>query len=253
MQFANVLIGTPCYGGLVTHIYMQSVMQMAAFGASRNIMFNLGLLAHDSLVPRARNTLLAKFLDTPGLTHLFYIDADIGFPPEAIGRMLDHDQDVVAGMYPLKVIHWPQVAKHKDSMADDELKFAGLNYVGFPCTGDELEERNGFCTGTYAGTGFMLIKRAAVERLVAAYPETKYKAQQTYPVPKHQSQNLYNLFDCIVDPDTKTYLSEDFTFCHRWRKIGGKIWLDKETKLSHTGNYQFDGDPTTAKPFVQTP
>lgn len=251
MQFANVLIGTPCYGGLVTHTYMQSVLKMVAYGASKNVMFTLGLLAHDSLVPRARNTLMAKFLDTLGLTHLFFIDADIGFPPEAIVRMLDFDQDVVAGMYPLKVIHWPQVAKRKDAVPDDQLQHMGLNYVGIPCKGEELEQRDGFQTGIYAGTGFMLIKREAAERMIAAYPDTHYKMQQTYPIPKEQSQNLYNLFDCIVDPETKTYLSEDFTFCHRWRKIGGKLWLDRETKLSHTGNYQFDGDPAGALPFVQ--
>lgn len=251
MQYANILIGTPCYGGMVTHLYMQSILQMVAYGASRNMMFSLGLLAHDSLVPRARNTLMAKFLDTPSLTHLFFIDADIGFEPEAIGRMIDFDQDIVAGMYPLKVIHWPQVAERKDTVQADQLQHAGLNYVGIPCKGDELEERYGFATGTYAGTGFMLIKRAAAERMAAAYPETKYKMQQTYPVPKNPSPNLYNLFDCIVDPETGTYLSEDFTFCHRWRKTGGKIWLDRQTKLTHIGSYQYEGDPVTALPFVK--
>jgi hypothetical protein len=251
MQYANILIGTPCYGGMVTHVYMQSILQMVAFGASRNMMFSLGLLAHDSLVPRARNALMAKFLDTPSLTHLFFVDSDIGFGPEAIGRLIDFDQEVVAGMYPLKVIHWPQIAERVGVVPADQLQHAGLNYVGIPCKGEELEERDGFATGTYAGTGFMLIKRSAAERMVAAYPETKYKAAQTYPIPKTQSQNLYNLFDCIVDPETKTYLSEDFTFCHRWRKIGGKIWLDRQTKLMHVGSYQYEGDPVTALPFVK--
>jgi len=250
MKFANVLIGTPCYGGMVSHLYMQSIMQMAAYGAGRNVNFALGLLAHDSLVPRARNTLFAKFLDTPGLTHLFFIDADIEFPAEAIGRLLDFDQDLVAGMYPLKVIHWPQVAARKDKVPEDQLKHMGLNYVGIPCKGDELEERDGFATGTYAGTGFMLMKRCVAERMAAAYPETKYKAAQTYPIPKTQSQNLHNIFDCIVDPETKTYLSEDFTFCHRWRAIGGKIWLDRQTKLTHIGTMPFEGDPAGAVPFA---
>lgn len=75
-----------------------------------------------------------------------------------------------------------------------------------------------------------MIKRNVAERMIAAYPEMKYEQAQTYPIPKERSPNLYNLFDCIVDPETKTYLSEDFTFCHRWRKIGGKLWLDRETE-----------------------
>lgn len=245
MAYANVLLGTPCYGGLVTHTYMESILQMVAYGAQKNIMFNLGLLAHDSLVPRARNKLMAKFLDTPSFTHLFFIDADIGFPPESIERMINMDQEVVAGMYPLKVIHWPQVAKRAgDASTPEEQQASGLNYVGIPCKGDELEEKDDFITGEYAGTGFMLIKRSAALKMVEAYPETKFKSAQTYPIEKNPSDNNYNLFDCIVDPDTGTYLSEDFTFCHRWRKIGGKIWLDKANKLAHIGNYTFKGDPS---------
>ncbi|MDX9690024.1 MAG: hypothetical protein EOM37_05145 [Proteobacteria bacterium] len=245
MQFANILLGTPCYGGMVNHVYMESVLQLAAYGASKGMMFSLGLLAHDSLVPRARNTLMAKFLDTPALTHLFFIDSDIAFPAEALGRMLDLDQDIVAGMYPLKVIHWPQVVERASSLPPEAMAQAGLNYVGIPCKGDEREEKNGFITGEYAGTGFMLIKRQAALKMIEAYPDTHYKMAQTYPPPKNPSQNYYNLFDCIVDPETGTYLSEDFTFCHRWRKIGGKIWLDQETKLTHVGSFQFQGDPMT--------
>ncbi len=245
MAYPNILIGTPCYGGLVNHAYMESVLKMVAYGATRGILFSLGLLAHDSLVPRARNTLMAKFLDTPNLTHLFFIDADICFPAEALGRMLDMDQDIVAGMYPLKVIHWPQVAERASTMPPQAMAQAGLNYVGIPCKDDAKEEKDGFVTGDYAGTGFMLIKREAAQKMAAAYPETKYKQAQTYPPPKTQSQNLYNLFDCIVDPDTGTYLSEDFTFCRRWRQLGGKIWLDTQTKLSHIGSFTFEGDPQT--------
>lgn len=244
MSYSNVLLGTPCYGGLVTHVYMESILKMVAYGATQNVMFTLGMLAHDSLVPRARNKLMAKFLDTPNLTHLFFIDADLGFPPEAIKRMIDLDEDVVAGMYPLKVIHWPQVAKKAGAETAETLPASGLNYVGIPCKGDEREEKNGFVTGEYAGTGFMLIKREAALKMVEAYPETKFKTAQTYPPEKNPSDNNYNLFDCIVDPETGTYLSEDFTFCHRWRKLGGKIWLDRETTLSHIGGYTYTGDPS---------
>ncbi|MCL2469361.1 MAG: hypothetical protein FWF24_03915 [Alphaproteobacteria bacterium] len=250
MSYTNILIGTPCYGGMVTHLYMQSVLQMVAYGAGRNILFSLGLLAHDSLITRARNTLMAKFLDTDAFTHLFFIDSDIGFPPEAVGRLLDMDEDVVAGMYPLKVIHWPQVAQRIQQMPQNLAAMSGLNYVGIPCQGEEKEERGGFVTGTYAGTGFMLIKRSAALAMAAGYPETKYKYTQTYPIPKQPSPNQYNLFDCMIDPQTGAYLSEDFTFCHRWRALGGKIWLDKETPLTHIGSYAFQGDPSSAVPFV---
>ncbi|MDD3287524.1 MAG: hypothetical protein PHX43_00760 [Alphaproteobacteria bacterium] len=246
MPKASILIGTPCYGGMVTHVYMQSIIKLMSYAASRDIELNLALLAHDSLVTRSRNTILANFLDTPRMTHLLFIDADTGFEPEQVERMLDFDKDLVAGMYPIRVIHWPQVQKRISADTNsDELPQLGLNYVGIPCKGEEKQEIDGFVTGTYAGTGFMLMKRSVAESMAKAYPETKYKAMQTYPLPKHPSPNQYNLFDCMIDPDTGTYLSEDFTFCYRWRKMGGKIWLDQRGELVHVGSYEFSGNPMT--------
>jgi hypothetical protein len=52
---------------------------------------------------------------------------------------------------------------------------------------------------------------------------------------------FYNLFDCMIDPETGMYLSEDFTFCHRYRKLGGKVWLDTESRLHHVGSMDFHG------------
>lgn len=244
MSRASILIGTPCYGGMVTHVYMRSIIKLMSYAAARDIELNLGLLAHDSLITRSRNTIVANFLDTPQYTHLLFIDADTGFEPEAVERMLEFNEDLVAGMYPVKVIHWPQVQrKISEGIKSEALPQSGLNYVGIPCKDGEREERNGFVTGTSAGTGFMLIKRKVIENMAAQYPETKYKAIQTYPLPKSPSQNQYNLFDCMIDPETGTYLSEDFTFCYRWRKMGGKIWLDKQSKLTHIGSYEFEGNP----------
>ena len=58
---------------------------------------------HDSPHPPQRVTRSSTtFLDMPQATHLFFIDADIAFKPEAVQRLLDIDQDVVAGMYPIK-------------------------------------------------------------------------------------------------------------------------------------------------------
>jgi hypothetical protein len=240
MPKASILIGTPCYGGLVTHVYMQSIIKLMSYASNHDIALNLALLAHDSLITRSRNTVLANFLDTRSATHLMFIDSDIGFEPEQVARLLKFDQEIVAGRYPVKVIHWPQVQKRME-MDGVALPQAGLNYVGVLCPDGERQESDGFATGVYAGTGFMLIKRSAAERMAAAYPETKYKAMQTYPLPKNPSLHQSNLFDCMIDPETGTYLSEDFTFCWRWRKIGGQIWLDQKSELTHIGCYELEG------------
>jgi len=236
-----VLIATPCYGGLVAQGYMESVIQLMVYAAAQGFEMTLALNGQDSLITRSRNKLVSAFLDMPPTTHLMFIDADIVFKPEYVGRMLKFDQDVVCGQYPIKNFDWP-LAPQKMAAGKD-IAEAGLNYVGLPCTGAEREEKDAFVTGTYAGTGFMLIKRMVLERMIAAYPETKYSLAHTYPRVEKQSNNQYALFDCMIEPGTNIYLSEDFAFCRRWRQLGGKLWLDTQSRLGHIGTYKFEGTP----------
>ena len=91
-----------------------------------------------------------------------------------------------------------------------------------------------------ASTGFWLMKRTVVEKMIEAYPELFYLNDSSID-PKF-NQYCYSFFDTIHDPDDNRYLSEDYTFCRRWQKIGGQIWLDPNTKLNHVGSYTFEGD-----------
>jgi len=243
-----VLIGTPCFGGLVTHVYMQSVLRLMV---TPQVDLRLGLItsAHDSLITRSRNAIVANFLDTPDATHLMFIDADIGFAPDDFQRLLALDEDLAAGRYPLKVRDWPRITELAKTAAPGvRLESLGLRYVGEPCPIAELETKAGFVTGVFAGTGFMMIKRRALERMIAAYPGAKYNDSLTLPSPKQPSAHLYNLFDCMIDPETGTYLSEDFTFCRRWRALGEKLWLDTQSALTHVGSQEFHGEPLVKIP-----
>ena len=239
-----LVVGTPCYGGLVAQGYMESIIALMIYGSAQGFDMTLAMNGHDSLITRSRNKIVSAFLDRPEATHLFFIDADISFKPESVKRMLDFDQDVVAGMYPIKNIDWPRLkTRVKPEASEAELREAGLNFVGMPIAGEGKEERDGFVTGTYAGTGFMLIKRKVLERMIVAYPETKYKVAHTYPRVAKQSENQFALFDCMIEQGTNIYLSEDFAFCNRWRALGGKIWLDTKSRLTHTGVYAYEGTP----------
>lgn len=242
----HILVGTPCYGGLLTHAYLHSILKLTAYAAAHGIRVTVWTAAHDSLVTRSRNNIVASFLDWPEATHLMFVDADTGFEPEQIGRMLAFGQEVVAGMYPVKNIDWAAAARRgalSGSLTVEQLREAGLHFVGVPCPPAEREERDGFVTAEYAGTGFMLVRRSAFERMIAAHPETHYRRAQTYPAPANASTNLYALFDCSIDPETRTYLSEDFTFCKRWRALGGQVWLDTRSRLRHIGTYEYTGTP----------
>jgi hypothetical protein len=235
-----IVVGTPCFGGVVTQDYAMSLLNLQAASANMGFDTAVIMLGNDALITRGRSAIVAKFLDS-NATHLLFVDADIRFEPQHVKRLLDADKDFVAGLYPAKVIDWQQVLD-RAGKTSETLDQAGLAYVGDVCTGADLKSENGFSTGVYAGTGFQLIKRGVFERMQKAYPETKYKALHAFPRPSQPSDNLYALFDCMIDPATGVYLSEDYAFCRRWRAIGGEIWLDLTSKLTHTGPYSFHGN-----------
>jgi hypothetical protein len=236
----HVVVATPCYGGVVTQRYMQSVCALMLAALHDDVHVTLELLGNDSMITRARNSLVATALDNPLATHLLFIDADIGFSPDQVGRMLRFDRDVVAGMYPLKVVHYDPTVFERMA-AGEGLETSQMRYVGAPCRDEQWREDDGFVTAEFAGAGFMLIRRGALEKMIAAYPQLKYQAAHDRAQPS-ASPHQYAFFDGMIDPDSGAYLSEDYTFCRRWRAIGGEVWLDTRSKLKHIGPREFAGD-----------
>ena len=96
----KLFVGTPCYGGMITAEDFKSCLQLTIVAATNKVELQFGTIGNESLVTRARNTLVQLFMDEPDCTHLLFIDADIGFNPQTIMRMLKLDKEVVTGVYP---------------------------------------------------------------------------------------------------------------------------------------------------------
>jgi hypothetical protein len=237
-----VTIGTPCFGGVVTQGFTMSLLRLMPLAQKNRINVTVNLVGGDALITRARNGIVAEFLNQPGATHLLFIDADIAFEPEQILKLINFDKDVVAALYPAKNFDWASMPQR--SRAGEPLDKAGFVYVAEHCVGDQLKINGDFATAEYAGTGCLLIKRHVFERMIKAYPETKYRNVHGFPTDQNTNDNFYALFDCIIDPQSGHYLSEDYAFCKRWRKLGGEIWIDLRSQLTHVGPYAFKGDST---------
>jgi hypothetical protein len=244
---ASVLVATPCYGGSLTTGYFMSVMQtiMALTSGRPDVTLTFYTLSNESLVTRARNTCVAHFLAHPEYTHLFFVDADIEFSPEAFTRLLDSGRDVACGCYPQKVVRWEHVARHaaaSEDLSAEALRNAGLNFNVTVHSGEGTVSRsveNGFVKVDYGATGFMLVRRQVFDRLRVAYPGLKY-VNDTLDDPAARAHN-WLFFDTMLDPLTRQYLSEDYAFCKRWRDIGGEIWADVVSPLTHIGTFRFEG------------
>jgi hypothetical protein len=227
LQQARLHFCIPCYGGQINEGCFISMLKYMAAAQRLQLNFTIDTMVNESLVCRARNSLVAKMLYfEPKSTHLMFIDADIGFEPEEIFKLVLADKDVSGGLYPKKALPISYVVNRVPNAEKQ---------------GNLVEVMN-------LGTGFMLIKREVLEKMIAAHPELHY--QDNIGLDPKYAPFKYALFDTEIDPDTKEYLSEDYLFCKRWREMGGKIWADLSISLNHIGYYTFRGDATQLQPHL---
>ena len=243
-------VATPCYGGQLTEPYFRSTVKLLTFFNQHKIPLAFGTIANESLVTRARNVLLAYFLNSD-YSHLLFIDADIEYKVEDVLKLYVHDKDVVVGAYPKKGVNWTHI---KESVLMDparehtpgQIGALGSDYaINFKFTNKETKTvsvQNGLIQLHDAGTGFMMIKREAILKMIEHYPELKYN-NDVQMGGVDLKDNFYALFDTMIDPVDKRYLSEDYTFCRRWQGMGGDIWLDPSISLNHYGSFCFQGNP----------
>jgi len=239
----NLVIATPCFGGQISVLYAASLFKLQKFlRGYREVNLKILFKDGDALITRARASLIAQFLEDPGATHLLFLDADIGFEPEQVLRLIQCGAEMCAAVYPIKRIDWDKVKLAVDAARPDPAA-ASLKYVFEVDDPNAVTQAGGFVKVRYAGTGFLMIRRAALERMCARYPELQFKRDHSSDAAT-ASDKRFALFECMIAEDG-TYLSEDFAFCKRWTDIGGEIWADRGSKLSHVGPMTFCGDLST--------
>jgi len=247
MQDPYIMIATPCYGGLIHEPYLRGLTSLVTQISSAGLPIHLSTVVNESLITRARNELVKHFMMTD-CTHLIFIDADIGFVPEDVIQLVNHNKDIVVGAYPLKGLRWSNLAELKDCTDVEEVRRRVTEYVvNFQFSSEEnlqngrLEVVEGLIEVKDAGTGFMCIKREVIEKMINEMPELKYEKEARFLMNEKDDGVRWAIFDSEIDKDDGRYLSEDYLFCRRWQRLGGKVWLDPEITLTHMGTYAFQG------------
>lgn len=245
----RIFIATPCYGGQLTEAYFRSTIRLLTFCNQHQIPVAFGTIANESLVTRARNVLVAYFLQS-NFTRLMFIDADIEYQVEDVIKLIAHNKDVAVGAYPKKGVNWQRIresVKQTDQPLDDKaIASFGSDYaINFKFLNREQKQiaiENGLIRLHDGATGFMMIKREVIDQMIEKYPELKYNNDLN--TPPELNPHFYAFFDTMIDPKDKRYLSEDYTFSRRWQDIGGEIWLDPSISLNHYGSFNFQGNPS---------
>lgn len=216
-------------------------LQMACF--QRGVPLAVRMMGSDALITRARQNIVADFLANEIATHLLFVDADIGFEPEQVFRLMEFNVDVAAAIYPIKRIDWNKIQACADAKRLP-LEASSLSYM-IEFAEQRVQVVNGFAKVQYAGTGFLMIKRKVLLDMIEHYPELKYGHDHKHEDRLAGSQWRSALFNCMIDKESGVYLSEDFSFCKRWTDMGGEIWADLQSRLTHVGTVSFEGDIST--------
>jgi hypothetical protein len=244
---------TPCFGGICYVNFVDCLMK--TFTLFKHFNFNIDIIfcKNDSLVSRARNNLIAKAMSDPKTTHMIFIDNDITWNPVDILKLAISEKPIIGGAYPLKNYKWDKLTNPvalqelihkrnttilKDMVSEEDMvKYNAVNYnVNY--LSNNLQVEGNIAKIRHLATGFMMIQRNVIEKMMKAFPSTKYVDDINF-LEEKENEFAYALFDCGVEDGH--YFSEDWMFCQRWNKMGGSIYLDVTVNLNHSGIEDFKG------------
>ncbi len=196
---------------------------------------------NESLVHRARMEMTATFLRRSEFSHLFWIDADMDWEPEHVAALWNLNADVAVGLYSMKRPDMPLSAWKDGRLVRIE-----------DCPKEPFEV-------DYAGTGFMLISRKAIEAIIERLTARFARCQAFAKTLRHHfvmtedevpflagmldhfapdwegagGRRVPALFMTPIHNDGLE--SEDFHFSRIAREAGFKVIADPSIKLGHWG------------------
>ena len=205
----RVLIGTPSYDGRIDVWFANSLVQTVKIAEKEGIFVHAIYTSYDSLVQRARNSLVKLAIDG-GYDDLFFIDSDTEWEPEWFFNILERPEPIVGGALIKKTDKEGYTVK----LVDKKLKHS---------EDKKLLEVDG------VGTGFMKVSKFAFDKLWEASDEYTSEGE------KHRM-----VFDIKVE--NGDLISEDYVLCNKWKALGYKVWLDPTITCNHIGIKKFKGD-----------
>jgi hypothetical protein len=238
----RLLVATPVHSEVSMH-YAESLLTLQGTGHSLGLVIDF-LLLKSSLVTQGRNLCVANFLNKKEYTHMLFIDSDISFDPSSVFKLLRCNKDVISIPYPMKTINWNKVHGRIQEQKDININDLSRSGFMFPIKVEDQQSitvSKGIMEVTHAPTGFMLIKKEAILKMIEKYPHLKIKQPTIINGETKDTENLWNFFDTWFDQETNKYYGEDFAFCQKFRDIGGKCYCYVDDFITHVGEYSYEG------------
>lgn len=219
----HVFIAVPSGRSMPAAQTMSAMVALTRALTSHGVDGGFGTLAFPD-VAEIRNIFLSIWYDKIGTSHLLFVDDDMSFAPELVLDMLAFNKPLVGALCPKRKL---------------PIEFAGRAKAG------DCRLIQGFMEVDGIGGAVMLIRRDAVETIIAKFPELidtgsvkNHAANQL--LAEHGVTRLIRGFDHLWVDGEK--FSEDLSFCKRWSACGGEIWANITHNVSHIGPHEYTGN-----------
>jgi hypothetical protein len=257
LRSRKLFIATPAYGGMITVSFTNSLLGLINICHDVGIKYTISFIYNESLVTRARNSLVHDFLKTDH-TDLLFCDADISFDPRDVVSLLFHPEEVIGAPCPRKNLRIDRAVaaarkSGKEYSIEELEEMCGEIVLNFAPTQTPAAINLGQMQEVQdVGTGLMLIKREVFSKIADKFPQDWYIPMRG----EHGDASgngvapTYMYFQAGIDPDTAEhnvgglphYLSEDYWFCRRAKKAGIGVYVAPWIRTQHAGMYLFKGN-----------
>lgn len=212
---AKIMVFVPAFGRQISTTTFESTHALMMTFMQKGIQANICSFSWPGIA-EARNMMLSWWYDAcPDFSHLLMVDADMGFNPQMVLDMLTFSEPMVGAIYPKKT--YP------------------IEWVGSGLAAPEY--RTGFIEVEGLGMGCFLIRRDAVAAMIEKFPEMIFPYMA---MPEMKFSGAHRTLGFFDEMRTQAGLvSEDISFCRRYRKTGGKIWATTNHKIEHVGAHGF--------------
>lgn len=218
----KVFIAVPAFGHSIHSQTTTSLIALTRELTHRGMFGGFASCSWPDIVD-IRNVFTSIWFDAIDASHMLFVDADMQFEPDLVLDMLLADKPLIGALYPRKTFPLSWVGNRLDPPAEPE---------------GNLLELEGL------GCGVMLIRRDCIENMIekgVCEVQTDFHGTSLKNLLEPQGVNrLIKAFEKLTTDDEKKYqLSEDFSFCYRHRKAGGKVYAAINHKLVHFGLHHF--------------
>ncbi len=245
---ARILLATPAYGDMFYTPYVSSVIRLQRLLARDKHELIFAAISYADIV-ESRNFLLTHWYDKTDASHLLFVDADMGYEPRLIADMIMLKKPLVGVVYPKRQVDLNRLAGLAAGGENAERAIARSHSFLVRPVARAGKPRivNGFMEVEGCGAGVMLIERGLVRTMLEKLPELNDAGAKKHSPLAKNLDRLIRAFDPVTVKGAR--LSEDYSFCHRWRTgCGGEVWANISHPITHVGLHRYSGRYQDAMP-----